>query len=157
MALPIPPSDSLPPLPGGGPGAGPPGGPGDLPGGEGAPPIVPKSPIGGPGGPGGSPMMSPGAGVGNRAAATQQIKAVMPALFMSAMAFESGSREQQAVIRAISSLNPIFGKADVQNMVPAALASMATAARGGGPMSAAPPPGIQPDASKLPPGIQPPV
>ena len=101
-------------------------------------------------------MMSPGAGAGNRAAATQQIKAVMPALLMSAMAFESGSKEQQAILRAISSLNPIFGKAEGQNMVPAGLASMAAAARGGGPLSAAPPPGISPD-TKPPAGISPPV
>jgi len=141
------PGDSLPP-PGGA-----------LPGGapDDAGPIVPKSPIGGPGGPGGSPMMSPGAGAGNRAAATQQIKAVMPALLMSAMAFESGSKEQQAILRAISSLNPIFGKAEGQNMVPAGLASMAAAARGGGPLSAAPPPGIAPDTSKPPAGMLPPI
>jgi len=139
-------------LPGGPPGA-PPGGPSDDPTGG----IVPKSPIGGPGGPGGSPMMSPGAGAGNRAAATQQIKAVMPALLMSAMAFEAGSKEQQAILRAISSLNPIFGRAEGQNMVPAGLASMAAAARGGGPLSAAPPPGISPDTSKPPAGMLPPL
>lgn len=89
-------------------------------------------------------MLSPGAGAGNRAAATQQIKAVMPALLMAAMAFESGSKEQQAILRAISSLNPIFGKAEGANMVPAGLATMAQAAKSGGPMSAAPPPGISP-------------
>lgn len=123
------------------------------------PPIVPKSPIGGPGGPGGSPMMSPGAGAGNRAAATQQIKAVMPALLMSAMAFDSGSKEQQAILRAISSLNPIFGKAEGQNMVPAGLASMAQAAKSaGGPsgIGAAPPPGIAPAPDAPPPAPPPP-
>jgi len=103
--------------------------------------ATPKSPIGGPAGPGGSPMMSPGGGAGNRAAATQQIKAVMPALLMSAMAFESGSKEQQAILRAISSLNPIFGKAEGQNMVPAGIQAMAQASKAGGPPTTSPPPG----------------
>jgi hypothetical protein len=68
--------------------------------------------MGGPGGPGGSPMLSPGGGAGNKAAATQQVKAVIPALLMASMAFESGSKEQQSLLRAIQSLNPIFGKAE---------------------------------------------
>src|SRR6266849_4620855 len=88
-------------------------------------PAMPKSPVGGPGGPGGSPMLSPGGGAGNKAAATQQVKAVIPALLVASMAFESGSKEQQALLRAIQSLNPIFGKAEGANMVPAALATMA--------------------------------
>lgn len=131
------------------PGGAPPGGPGG-----GAPPIVPKSPTGGPGGPGGSPMLSPGGGAGNKAAATQQVKAVIPALLIASMAFESGSKEQQALLRAISSLNPIFGKAEGQNMVPAGLATMAQAAKQG-PLSAAPPPGLSPD-TKPPAGMAPP-
>src|SRR5579864_856413 len=104
-------------------------------------PAVPKSPVGGPSGPGGSPMLSPGGGAGNKAAATQQVKAVIPALLMASMAFEAGSKEQQALLRAISSLNPIFGKAEGSNMVPAALATMAQASKQG-PLSAAPPPGL---------------
>src|ERR1700733_7732855 len=94
------------------------------PGASAAPPGLPKSPVGGPGGPGGSPMMSPGGGAGNKAAAVQQIKAVLPALLLASMAFEGGSKEQQAVLRAVQSLNPIFGKAEGQNMVPAGLATM---------------------------------
>lgn len=104
-------------------------------------PSMPKSPVGGPSGPGGSPMLSPGGGAGNKAAATQQVKAVIPALLMASMAFESGSKEQQALLRAIQSLNPIFGKAEGSNMVPAALATMAQASKQG-PLSAAPPPGL---------------
>ncbi len=115
---------------------------------------MPKSPTGGPGGPGGSPMLSPGGGAGNKAAATQQVKAVIPALLIASMAFESGSKEQQALLRAISSLNPIFGKAEGQNMVPAGLATMAQAAKQG-PLSAAPPPGLSPD-TKPPAGMAPP-
>jgi hypothetical protein len=134
-------------LPGGG-GAPPPGPPG---GGPGGPPAMPKSPIGGPGGPGGSPMLSPGGGAGNKAAAMQQVKAVIPALLVASMAFESGGKEQQALLRAISSLNPIFGRAEGSNMVPAGLQTMAQAAKQG-PLSAAPPPGLKPDTSP-PPGM----
>lgn len=88
-------------------------------------------------------MMSPGGGAGNKAAATQQVKAVIPALLIASMAFDAGSKEQQVLLRAISSLNPIFGKAEGSNMVPAGLATMAQAASKG-PLSAAPPPGISP-------------
>jgi hypothetical protein len=88
-------------------------------------------------------MLSPGAGAGNRAAATQQIKSVMPALLTAAMAFDAGSKEQQAILRAISSLNPIFGKAEGANMVPAGIATLANAAKAGQ-MTASPPPGVVP-------------
>jgi len=104
-------------------------------------PSMPGSPAGGPGGPGGSPVMSPGGGAGNKAAAVQSVKAVMPMLLKASMAFEAGSKEQQALLRAMSSLNPIFGKAEQANMVPAGLAQMAMANKQG-PLSAAPPPGI---------------
>lgn len=86
-------------------------------------------------------MLSPGGGAGNKAAATQQVKAVIPALLVASMAFDAGSKEQQALLRAISSLNPIFGKAEGSNMVPAGLATMAQASKQG-PLSAAPPPGL---------------
>ena len=112
---------------------------------------MPKSPMGGPGGPGGSPMLSPGGGAGNKAAAIQSIKAVMPTLLRGSMAFEAGSKEQQAVLRAVSSLNPIFGKAEGENMVPAGLATMAMNAKQG-PLSAAPPPGLTSNNSP-PPGM----
>lgn len=107
--------------------------------------------MGGPGGPGGSPMLSPGGGAGNKAAATQQVKAVIPALLVASMAFEAGSKEQQALLRAIQSLNPMFGKAEGANMVPAGLATMAQAAKQG-PLSAAPPPGLTSNNSP-PPGM----
>ena len=97
-------------------------------------------------------MLSPGGGKGNQAAAIQQVKAVMPALLMAAMAFEGGSKEQQALLRAISSLNPIFGKAEGSNRGPAGLATMAQAANKG-PLSAAPPPGISP-SPQAPPGME---
>lgn len=122
--------------------------PPDAPGGA---PMLPKSPVGGPSGPGGSPMLSPGGGAGNKAAAVQQVKAVMPAIMMAMMAFEAGSKEQQALNRALSALGPIFGKAEATNMVPAALATMAQANKQG-PMSAAPPPGLVSNNSP-PPGM----
>lgn len=113
--------------------------------------AMPKSPTGGPGGPGGSPMLSPGGGAGNKAAAVQQVKAVMPAIMMAMMAFEAGSKEQQALNRALSALGPIFGKAEGTNLVPAALATMAQANKQG-PLSAAPPPGLVSNNSP-PPGM----
>jgi hypothetical protein len=114
-------------------------------------PAVPHSPVGGPGGPGGSPMLSPGGGAGNKAAAVQQVKAVMPAIMMAMMAFEAGSKEQQALNRALSALGPIFGKAEGTNLVPAALSTMAQAQKQG-PLSAAPPPGLVSNNSP-PPGM----
>ena len=86
-------------------------------------------------------MLSPGGGAGNSAAAVQSIKAVLPAILKASMAFPAGSKEQQAILRAVASLNPIFGKADGDNMVPAGLAQMAMSAKQG-PMSSAPPPGL---------------
>ena len=98
-------------------------------------------------------MLSPGGGAGNKAAAVATIKAVMPALYTGMMAFEPGSKENQALLRALSALNPIFGKSDQANMVPAALQQLAAAPGAGkGPMSAAPPPGL----AKAPPGAEPP-
>ena len=131
------PTDSPPMPPVGGPG--------------GAPPQLPKSPVAGPGGPGASPMLSPGGGGGNKAAAVQIVKALLPGLLHASMAFEAGSKEQQALIRAVSALNPIFGKAEGANMVPAGLATLAQTARKG-PLSAAPPPGLIP-TDKPPPGM----
>jgi len=96
-------------------------------------------------------MLSPGGGAGNKAAAVQSVKAVMPMLLKASMAFEAGSKEQQALLRAMSSLNPIFGKAEGANMVPAGLAQMAMASKQG-PLSAAPPPGIVSNNSP-PPGM----
>lgn len=88
-------------------------------------------------------MLSPGGGAGNKAAAVQIVKALLPGLLHASMAFEAGSKEQQALIRAVSALNPIFGKAEGANMVPAGLATLAQNARKG-PLSAAPPPGLIP-------------
>ncbi len=126
-------------MPGAG-GAGPPG-LGGAPGG--APPVkLPGSPAGGPGGPGGSPMVSPGGGAGNKAAAMANIKAVMRTLQMSMMAYEPGSKEFQGLMRALSALNPLFGQPSGSDLGPAALRQMAQTQNPGGPLAGAPPPGV---------------
>lgn len=106
---------------------------------------------GGPGGPGGSPMMSPGSGAGNKAAALAKIKGMTPMLINAMLAFDIGSKEFQQIQRAVESLSSLVGKAQTQNMVPAGLQSMAMQARKG-PISSAPPPGISP-SNQPPPGM----
>jgi hypothetical protein len=96
-------------------------------------------------------MLSPGGGAGNKAAAVQQVKAATPALLIAMMAFEPGSKEFQALNRALSALGPVFGKAEGSNMVPAGIAAMAQASKKG-PLSAAPPPGLQSNSAP-PPGM----
>lgn len=85
-----------------------------------------------------------------------QVRAVLPALLVASMAFEAGSKEQQALIRAVSALNPLFGKAEAGNMVPAALKSMVQASAGpGGPAGSQPPPPGGPPIGKPPPSMGP--
>ena len=81
------------------------------------------------------------------------MKPAIEILLKAAMAFDGGSKEQQALLRAVQSLNPMFGKAEGQNMVPAGLTAMAQASKQGGPISAAPPPGLAPSGSP-PPGME---
>jgi hypothetical protein len=95
--------------------------------------------------------MSPGDGAGRRSAAIQQVKAALEPLLLASMAFEPGSKEQQALIRAVSALNPVFGKTAPGGMVPSALQSMAQASAKG-PMQGGPPPGIPPSPTP-PPGM----
>ncbi len=91
--------------------------------------------------------MAPGGGAGMRAAAISGIKAVMPMLYKGLQATEPGSKENQALLRALSALNPIFGKPDPVNTVPAAVQQIAQAAKGNaGPLAGAPPPGLAPAA-----------
>lgn len=88
-------------------------------------------------------MLSPGAGEGRKAAAIQSLKAANATILHASLAFESGSKEQQAALRAVQALNTITGKAEGTNMVPAGIAAMAQANKNG-PPSAAPPPGLTP-------------
>jgi hypothetical protein len=128
-------------------------------GGQMAPPgggMLPKSPAGGPGGPGASPMVSPGGGAGNQAAALANIKACMRTMQMSMLAYEPGSKEFQGLMRALSALNPLFGESKGGDLAPAALRQMAATQNPGGPLAGAPPPGIA--SAPLPPsgGMPPP-
>jgi hypothetical protein len=112
---------------------------------------MPLSPTGSPPtGPGGSPALSPGDGAGRRAAAIHKVKMLLPALLTASMSFEAGSKEQQALIRAVSALNPIFGKAEGENMSPAALQQMMRESIKGPAGSQPPPPGAM-----MPPGKPP--
>jgi len=114
----------MPPLPGAGP----------TPGGPTPPkPALPGNMAGGPTGPGGSPAMSPGDGAGNQAGAAAMVQAVIPALIKAMLAYPPGSKEFQALNRAISSLNPLFAKQQTESMVPAAIQQLAAAGKTGGP------------------------
>ena len=115
------------------------------------PPPMPKSPAGSPPtGPGASPALSPGDGAGRKAAAVHQVKAVLPVILLASMAFEPGTKEQQALLRAASALNPIFGKAEGERMVPAAMQQMVMQGAKGPGGSQPPPPG--PPGMGQPPG-----
>jgi hypothetical protein len=70
------------------------------------------------------------------------VKAVMRTLQMSMMAYEPGSKEFQGLMRALSSLNPLFGKASDADLGPAAIRQMAKTQQPGGPLAGAPPPGV---------------
>jgi len=126
------------PNPGGNPMKAPPGGPPP----SGAKPVMPGNVAGGPSGPGGSPMLSAGAGAGNRQAAIHRIKMLIPELLVAQLAFDVGSKEQQAVGRAVSALNPLFGKGEPEGMLPAAMAEMRQRQMSGSPLGASPPPGL---------------
>jgi hypothetical protein len=116
-------------------------------------PQLPGSPAGGPGGPGGTPMVSPGGGAGNQAAAMANIKACMRTMQMSMLAYEPGSKEFQGLMRALSALNPLFGESKGPDVTPAAMRQMAQTQNPGGPLAGAPPPGIA--SAALPPAPPP--
>lgn len=86
-------------------------------------------------------MMSPGGGAGNQAAAVQKVKTAIDALVIALAAFPAGSKEMQAIMRSVSALQPLFGKATGQNMVPAGIAAMGRDAAAGKPPMMPPPPG----------------
>lgn len=130
----------MPPLPGA------PGGPPPMTSGGPMPPKppLPGNPAGGPVGPGATPALAPGSGAGNEAAADAMIKAMLPGLHKALGAYPVGSKKYGSLLNAIRALSSNFGKEDQGSLVPAAVLQMAMAARGGGPLSAAPPPGLQP-------------
>lgn len=103
--MPLPNAPQQQPMPGGMP-------PGGMQGGP-PPGAMPRSPVGGPGGPGGSPMLSPGSGAGNQAAALAGIEKLTPNLINFMLAFPVGSKEFQQIQRAVESLSSLVGKAKV--------------------------------------------
>jgi hypothetical protein len=69
------------------------------------------------------------------------LKGVIPALHQGLMAFPVNSPEYKAVDKALAALTPVFGKANDQNLVPAAILQQAQAAKAGAsPLAAAAPP-----------------
>ena len=119
------------------------GGGGPIPGG-GQPPVMPKSPVGGPGGPGGTPMVSPGGGAGNQAAAMVGVKKCHDALTGYLNAFPTGTKEQQALFRALSALNTIVKDSAQETSAAATRQMLQQGASTGGPLAGAPPPGVIP-------------
>ena len=89
-------------------------------------------------------MLSPGAGKGNAAASGAQVKAVMGPLHQALAAFPPGSKEYKAVLRALTSLEPIFGPPQEGNLVPAAVQQMGNAAQQGNSPLASVAPGLKP-------------
>ncbi len=96
-------------------------------------------------------MVSPGGGAGNKASAMANIKAVMRGLQVSMQAFEPGSKEFQGLMRALSSLNPLFGKPSESDLGPAAIRQMAATQHPGGPLAGGPPPGVMSAPPPMPP------
>lgn len=93
---------------------------------------------------GASPMLSPGGGGGNMAAAVAQVKAVMGPLHQALAAFPVGTKEYKAVLRMLNAAGPVFGQAQEGNLVPAAITQMANAAKTGGSPLASVAPGLKP-------------
>lgn len=106
-----------------------------------AAPSLPGNIAGSPAGPGASPVLAPGAGAGNQAAAGAILKGIIPALHKGLMAFPVNSPQYKAVDKALAALTPVFGQATDQNLVPAGILQQANAAKAGTtPLAAAAPP-----------------
>jgi hypothetical protein len=89
-------------------------------------------------------------------AAVNKIKnGVLPVLHVSMMGFEPGSKEYQAIMRALSALSPLFGRAGGENMLPSTINAMAQDAAAGKPMTSGPPPGGMPPGKPPPPSMGP--
>ena len=123
----------------------------------GGPPALPRSLAGAPPtGPGSSPALSPGDNAGRRAATVNKIRnGAIPLLHMGMSDFDPGSKEYQAIMRALTALSPLFGKAGAEPMLPATIQSMANAAQAGKQPSAGLPPGGMPAGKPPPPSLGP--
>jgi hypothetical protein len=87
-------------------------------------------------------MLSPGNGAGNLASAISQIKTLHQALTKQLSAFASGSKEQQAVMRALSALNPVIKDVAPENTASAKRALLQGDASGGASLAGTPPGGV---------------
>jgi hypothetical protein len=99
---------------------------------------------GGPMAPGGlaMPMTSPGGGAGMQAAAMIGIKRAHTALTGYLSALPAGSKEQQALFRALSALNTIVKDAPPETSAASQRQNDQQGASLGGPLAGAPPPGV---------------
>lgn len=95
--------------------------------------TLPGTMAGKPTTPGGSPVVAPGGGAGQSAAAAAAVKAIMPVLHKALAAFEVGSKEYMAVSAATQKLAGTFAKPSGSNLVPAAIQQIAGAAKNGTP------------------------
>jgi hypothetical protein len=87
-------------------------------------------------------MVSPGGGAGNLASAISQIKVVHTRLTENLNAFPAGSKEQQAVFRALQALNTVIKDAPPENSRAAVQNMLKGGASAGGPLAGAPPGGV---------------
>ena len=73
-------------------------------------PVMPKSPMGPPVSGGSSPVMSPGSGGGNEAAATASVKSAIDILSPQLANFPFGSEKYDALYKALGSLKKGLGE-----------------------------------------------
>lgn len=117
------------------------------------PPFMrPRSPVGGPAGPGGSPATSPGDNLGKRAAAVEAARVAVGKLMEIARDFGIGTKEFNAVHKAITALNPVIGHQLEGETTAASRRQLAAMPQP--PLANAAPPGMSPPAM---PGGPPPL
>lgn len=98
-------------------------------------------------------MLSPGASAGAKAAAAAKIKACMRNIQIAGLAFDAGTKEFNAVMGALRTLNGIFGKPSDQDTDQASRQQMAQPPPS--PLAGMPPAGAAPGAAPgggVPPG-----
>lgn len=117
------------------------------------PPFMrPRSPVGGPAGPGGSPAASPGANLGKRAASVETVRALVGKLLEVVPDFGIGTKEFNAIQKAITALNPVIGHQLEGETTAASRRQLAAVPQP--PLANAAPPGVSPPAM---PGGPPPL
>jgi hypothetical protein len=88
-------------------------------------------------------MVAPGGGAGNQAAATAMVSKAFDVLKAVFQGFPNGSKEQQAVMRAMTALNPLFGTDKAAELSGAAGRQLSAMGAPGNPLAGTPSPGIQ--------------